>query len=182
MLMDEAFYHQLILSFTKIGKFSWIVIYYSRSIRWILRKAYHIVSRSYMALSREMEFQADEVSANIGGSVPAINALLRLSLAGDSFNYVWQFYYNKISENYKTENVYPQHKFVMNKLASKHGLQFINEIPQVTKEILSGFNRSKLVIENQWASHPSIADRVKRLEDLNVKSEIFHESAWQLFC
>jgi hypothetical protein len=134
-----------------------------------------------MALSREMEFHADEVSANIGGSVPAINALLRSSLAGDSFNYIWQFYYNKISENYKTENVYPQHKFVMHKLASKHGLQFINDIPQVTKEILSGFNRSKLVIENQWASHPSIADRIKRLEELNVKSEISHESAWNYF-
>ena len=107
-----------------------------------------------MALSREMEFHADEVSAGIGGSVPAITALLRAGLASDSFNYVWQFYYGKISENLKTENVYPQHRFVINKLAEKHELEIVNDFPQVTQEILSGFRRSKLVIENQWASHP----------------------------
>ena len=181
MLMDEEFYHHLILAFSKIGRFSWFIIYYSRLIRWILRKAYHIVLKNYMALSREMEFHADEVSAGIGGSASAITALLRASLASDSFNYVWQFYYGKISENLKTENVFPQHSFVIKTLADKHELEIINEFPQVTKEILSGFRRSKLVIENQWASHPSVEDRVKRLEELNISSEVSYNSAWKYF-
>ncbi len=181
MLMDEAFYQNLILEFSKLGKFSWIVVYYSRLVRWILRKAYHVVSKSYMALSREMEFNADEVSARIGGSTPAITALLRANLAADAFHYVWQFYYNKISENLKTENVYPQHKFVIDRIAMEHNLKFINGIPQVSKEILSGFNRSKLVIENQWASHPSLEDRLKRLEQLNIESEVSYDSAWSFF-
>lgn len=181
MLMDEAFYQHLILEFSKLGKFSWIVIYYSRLVRWILRKAYNIVSKNYMALSREMEFHADELSARIGGSVPAISALMRAGLAADAFHYLWQFYYSKISENLKTENVYPQHKFVMDRIANEHGFKFINSIPQVSKEILSGFGRSKLVIENQWASHPSVEDRIKRLEDLNIESEVSYESAWSYF-
>ena len=181
MLIDEEFYQNLILKFVQIGRLSWIVIYYSRIIRWILRKAYHIVLKSYMALSREMEFHADEVSANIGGSFPAISALLRLSLAGDSFHYVWQFYHRNISENLKTENIFPQHKFVMNLIAEKSKLNFVNGLPQVTKELLSSFNRSKLVIQNQWASHPLISDRVKRLEQLNIDSNVSHESAWNFF-
>jgi Zn-dependent protease with chaperone function len=181
MLIDEVFYQSLILEFSKIGKFSWVVIYYSRFIRWILRKAYKIVLKSAMALSREMEFHADAVSANLVGSVPAITALMRLSLASDSFNIVWQFYYKKISENFKTENIYPQHQFVIHKIAEKNELQLLNGYPQVKKEILSSFNRSKLVMENQWASHPSIIDRVNKLEDLNIYSDVSNDSAWNFF-
>ncbi|MBP1683434.1 MAG: family peptidase, partial [Ignavibacteriaceae bacterium] len=58
MLIDEEFYQTLLHKFTVVGRFSWVVIYYSRLIRWILRKAYDVVSKTYMALSREMEFHA----------------------------------------------------------------------------------------------------------------------------
>ena len=181
MLIDEEYYQTLLLKFLVIGRFSWIVVYYSRVIRWILRKAYDVVSKSYMALSREMEFHADEVSAKVAGSIPATTALLCTGLASDSFNYIWQFYYNRVSENLKSENVYPQHQYVMIKYAERYGVNIANGLPQVTKEIISRFNRSKLVIINQWASHPTISDRIKKLEDLKIDSTISIESAWNLF-
>ena len=182
MLIDEEYYQTLILKFSRVtGKFMWIVIGYSRAIRWILRKAYELISKSYMALSREMEFHADEISASVAGSLPAKTALLRSRLASDSFNYIWQFYYNRNSENIKSENIYPQHAYVMNKFAERYGVNIKNNLPQVTKEIISRFNRSKLVIADQWASHPSIEDRVKKLEELNVSSNVSVESAWNLF-
>ncbi|HEY6435816.1 MAG TPA: M48 family metalloprotease, partial [Ignavibacteriaceae bacterium] len=182
MLIDEEYYQTLILKFSQFtGKFMWIVIGYSRAIRWILRKAYVVVSKSYMALSREMEFHADEISASVAGSLPAKTALLRSRLASDSFNYIWQFYYNRISENIKSENVYPQHVYVMMKFAKRYGVNIENNLPQVTKEIISRFNRSKLVIADQWASHPSIEDRVKKIEKLNISSTVSVEPAWNLF-
>lgn len=181
MLIDEEFYQTLLHKFLVIGRFYWIVIYYSRAIRWILRKAYEVVSKSYMALSREMEFHADEVSAKVSGSIPAVSALLRTGLAGDSFNYLWQFYYNHISENIKADNLYPQHSFVINQIAERYGVQFRNGLPQIRKETIARFNRSKLIIENQWASHPSVNDRVKKLEELNVDSIICNDSAWNFF-
>ena len=182
MLIDEEYYQTLILKFSQFtGKFMWIVIGYSRAIRWVLRKAYEIVSKSYMALSREMELHADEVSAYVAGSLPATTALLRSSLASDSFNYIWQFYYNRNSENIKSENIYPQHAFVMIKFAERFGVKVENNLPHVTKEIISKFNRSKLVMVNQWASHPTIEDRVKKLEELNISSTVSVESSWNLF-
>jgi Zn-dependent protease with chaperone function len=181
MLIDEEFYQTLLLKFSVIGRFSWIVIYYSRVIRWILRKSYNVVSKSYMALSREMEFHADEISARFAGSGPAVSALLRTGLAWDSFNYVWQFYYNHISENIKAENVYPQHSHAMNQIAERYGVQFNKGLPQVKKETIARFNRSKLIIINQWASHPSVDDRIKKLEELNIDSEVSGDSAWNFF-
>ncbi|MDZ7624900.1 MAG: M48 family metalloprotease [Ignavibacteriaceae bacterium] len=181
MLIDEEFYQTLLHKFLVIGRFSWIVIYYSRIIRWILRKAYEVVSKSYMALSREMEFHADEISARFAGSIPAVTALLRTGLAWDSFNYVWQFYYNHISENFKAENLYPQHSYSMNQIAERYGVQFNKGLPQVKKETIARLNRSKLIIINQWASHPSVDDRIKKLEALNIHSTVSHESAWNFF-
>lgn len=181
MLIDEEFYQTLLHKFLVVGRFSWIVIYYSRAIRWILRKAYDVVSKSYMALSREMEFHADEISARVSGSIPAVTALLRTGLAWDSFNYVWQFYYNHISENIRSENLYPQHSYVMNQIAERYGVQFSKGLPQVKKETLARFNRSKLIIINQWASHPSVDDRIKKLEELNIDSAVSEDSAWNFF-
>lgn len=182
MLIDEEYYQTLILKFTTVmGRFGWFVVIYSRFIRWILRKAYEIVSKSYMALSREMELHADEISARVAGSAPATTALLRTGIASDSFNYIWQFYYNRVSENLKSENVYPQHQYVMIKYAERYGVNIANGLPQVTKEIISRFNRSKLVIINQWASHPTTGDRIKKLEDLKIDSTISIELAWNLF-
>jgi len=181
MLIDEEFYQTLLHKFTVVGRFSWIVIYYSRAIRWILKQAYDVVSKSYMALSREMEFHADEISARFAGSVAAVTALLRTGLAWDSFNYVWQFYYTHISENFKAENIYPQHSYVTNQIAERYNLQFSKGLPYVTKETIARLNRSKLIIINQWASHPSVDDRIKKLEALNIHSTVSHDSAWNFF-
>jgi hypothetical protein len=69
----------------------------------------------------------------------------------------------------------------MVKSAERHGVDIENNLPRVTKEIISKFNRSKLVIANQWASHPTIDDRIKRLDELKIDSIISAESAWKLF-
>ena len=138
MLIDENFYQTLLQKFfqTTLG-LAWIVVIYSRIIRFILRKAYYFVSKSYMALSREMEFHADEISAKVAGLIPAVTSLLRSSLAMDSFNYIWQFYFKRISENLKTENIYPQHYYVLMSFAEKYGMEIKFDLPHVTKEIIN---------------------------------------------
>jgi hypothetical protein len=46
MLIDEEYYQSLILKFsTFAGRFGWIVIFYSRFIRWILRKTYELFQK-----------------------------------------------------------------------------------------------------------------------------------------
>ena len=50
-------------------------------------------------LSREMEFHADEIVANVTGYEPLKYGLLWLSLADHSFRSVLSFYDGKIIEN-----------------------------------------------------------------------------------
>ena len=53
-------------------------------------------------------------------------------------------------------------------LAEEHDLPIINNLPHVGTEHLSRYNKSKLNITNQWASHPSVKDRIHELEKLNI--------------
>tara|TARA_R110002096_G_scaffold21043_7_gene68653 strand:- start:16084 stop:18153 length:2070 start_codon:yes stop_codon:yes gene_type:complete len=133
-------------------------------IKYILEKMYGIVNTSYMALSREMEFHADEIAASITGYAPLKDSLLRMSLSTHAFQEVLGFYENKISSNLKSTNLYLEHSFILNFLAHKSGLAYNNELPVVSLEEMGKFNKSKLVIQDQWASHPTEAERIKMLE------------------
>ena len=117
-----------------------------------------------MGLSREMEFHADEIASNITGFEPLKSSLLRMTLADHSFNAALSFYEERIADNFKSENLYLEQSFIMNFLAEDSNIPIVNNLPQVSAEALNKFNKSKLVIKDQWTSHPSTEERIERLE------------------
>jgi Zn-dependent protease with chaperone function len=147
-----------------------IAIKIIEGIKWILRQIYGVVNKSYMALSREMEFHADEIAANVTGYEPLKNSLLRLSLADHSLSSVLSFYDRKIAENKKSENIYKDHLFVTNFLAKDNNIEITNNLPKISENEINKFNKSKLVIKDQWASHPSIEDRIAMLEKTGLSN------------
>ncbi|MFM2388003.1 MAG: hypothetical protein RL660_2760 [Bacteroidota bacterium] len=140
-----------------------IAIKIIQGIQWLLAKLYEIVNKSYFALSREMEFHADEIAASVTGYKPLSTSLLRLGLAEAAYNSVLGFYNRKISDNLVTSNFYSDHKTAIDLLAQENKLEYINGLPHVAIEEQSKYDKSKLVITNQWASHPSTNDRIARL-------------------
>ncbi len=175
MLYDNDSYSKVIQSWANAsGYFSIFVIIAVQiveGIQWILRIMYSMVNKSYLALSREMEFHADEIAANVTGYEPLKSSLLRMTLADYSFNSVMSFYEAKISENLKSENIFKEHQYVQNYLAKDADLSIINNLPEVPIEELTKFNKSKLVVKDQWTSHPSTEDRIERLEATNILSK-----------
>jgi Peptidase family M48 len=151
-----------------ISFFMRIAVRIIQGIQWLLRKTYGIVNKNYMGLSREMEFHADEVAANFAGSAPMISSLLRLDLANYSYNAVINHYNEKIHESVRSEDVYSGQQFVMQLEGRKSKLDFSYGLPMINKSYLNKFNKSRLVVEDQWSSHPSTIDRVNRLESLNI--------------
>lgn len=186
MLYDNESFDKMIQKWANIsGYFSIFVIIAVKiimGIQWVLKKMYDFININYLALSREMEFHADEVAANVAGFVPLKESLLRMDLADHSYNSVINFYENKLSENLKSENIYKEQNFVLNFLAHESELSFKNDLPIVSPLDLNKFNKSKLIIKDQWASHPSIAERISNLERINIVKENSNEkSANSLF-
>lgn len=90
MLYDNDSYDENIKTWANIsGYFSIFVIIAVKiihGIQWVLKKMYEIININYLALSREMEFHADEVAANVTGYLPLKESLLRMDLASHSYN------------------------------------------------------------------------------------------------
>ena len=176
MLYDNESYYNAIQQWSNIsGYFSIFVVItvkINQGIQWILKQIYQVVNKSYLGLSREMEFHADEIAAHVTGYLPLKTSLLRMSIADSSFDSVLSFYTGKIEENLKSENIYADQQALMHFLAEYNSFPIKNGLPQISMEEQSKFNKSKLVIKDQWASHPSIEDRIKRLEATKLLSEV----------
>lgn len=186
LLFDNESYENLMkkLANASIYFSTFVIIAYKiiEGIKWVLRQIYSVVNKSYLALSREMEFHADEIAANVTGYEPLKSSLLRLSLADHSFSSVLSFYDRKIVENKKSENIYKDHLFVTNFLAKDNNIEIRNNLPQVSETELNKFNKSKLVIKDQWASHPSVVDRITMLEKTGLSNtNLNNDSANLLF-
>src|SRR5574343_104418 len=160
LLYDNGSYDVMVQKLANVSSyfvlFITIAIKIIEGIQWMLQKMYAFVNKKYLALSREMEFHADAVAAHIAGVSPVESSLLRMHLADSSYNHVLNLYTEKMAEGWISENVFKEHSYMMRFLAEKEGIPLVNDLPQITNDDTSNkFVKSKLVIENQWASHPA---------------------------
>ena len=172
MLYDNEGFQKVVSRWASIS--SYITIFVMLGVRvimgiqWILKQVYHVVNLNYLALSREMEFHADEVAANVAGARPLASSLLRLNIASQAYNNVLSFYGGKIRENLKPNTIFPQQQFAVESIAHNLELPFENGLPVLSVADSKRMNRSKLEFDDQWSSHPSDEDRIKRLERLGI--------------
>lgn len=175
LLYDNESYQNTVNKWGNISGFLGIFTFISsiiiEGIKWVLGKMYEIVNKSYLGLSREMEFHADQVAAQITGNNPVTTSLLRTSLIDHSLNEVLAIYDKKFNDNIKSDNIFEEQFYVMNFLSEKENIKTQNYLPNITPHHLNKFNKSKLIIEDQWSSHPSTEERIEKLSTIhNTKS------------
>ncbi|HYC84217.1 MAG TPA: M48 family metalloprotease [Chryseosolibacter sp.] len=147
----------------------------------VLQALYGKINARYMALSRQMEFHADSVAASVSGSSPLVRALYRLELADNAYNTVIGYYSDWVKENRKGVNVYEHQSQLLKSFAATHRLPVENGFVEVSEDVFSKYRKNRVVVKDQWASHPANADREKHLRSLNLDTELVHDSAWTLF-
>lgn len=151
-------------------------------IQWVLRKVYNVVNISYMGLSREMEFHADEVAAGAVGREAIASSLLRLDLASYCFELLLDYYKERITSSTRTDNLYKQHQYLMEFQAMVNKVPVVDHFPQIRVEDLSKYNKSRLVIKDQWASHPGITERIENVRHYpGTISDVNNHPATSLF-
>ena len=164
-----------------ISMFVWVTIQIIKGIQKVLEVMYAVINKSYMRLSREMEFHADAVAASVSGSNNCISALNKIELSDMCFNTVMNKADIYLEKNAVLQNLYSKHNVVMKQYAEEYELPMKNNVPVMTDTFLKRFQLSKVNIHNQWASHPSIEDRVERLGKLNINVAEDNQPAWTLF-
>jgi Zn-dependent protease with chaperone function len=154
--------HMFIGYFIKLGE---LII---KVIRFILRKVYVIVNLNYLELSREMEFNADEVGVHVVGKKPMIDSKTRSELCDYSYRAAINFSNERISLSQKPINLYAAQRFVLKHFAKQYNLEMIDGIPMMSKRFMKRFATSKLEFDNQWSSHPSHIDRIHAMENIDI--------------
>lgn len=185
MLYDNESYNNLVGRWASVhGYFSFfalISIKITNAIQWLLRRVYNYVNINYLALSREMEFHADEVAVNLAGSGAIKTSLLRAELASYSLNRVFEIYSDLINENIKPKNIFTMQGFAMNYLAGINKISVVNGLPEVDINEKNRFDKSQIDFGNQWASHPGDEERIERAARLNIiKPEVNNHNACML--
>jgi Zn-dependent protease with chaperone function len=185
MLYDNDGYSQVLQKWANAsGFFSFfarLTIKIVLVIQWLLQKVYALVNRSYLGLSRQMEFHADAVAAYVTGSDHLVTALRRVEVAAVCYNHLLSLYDSWLPASLKPTNLYPHHRLVMHHFATDNNIPVAYGLPLVTAQAMAFFNQSRIVVKDQWASHPSTADREAYLNALNLKTPVMHEPAWGLF-
>lgn len=147
----------------------------------IMKSFYKVLNKGYRGLARQMEFQADAVAASVAGSLPLISSLYRMDLATTSYSHTLDFYNNLVKNNLKADNLFAHHLKSMQMLALREDVQLKGGFPMVDAQTINRLGGSRIVVKDQWASHPSVEDREAALLKLNVLSETIDESSWKLF-
>lgn len=185
MLYENNSYSTLLSRWASIhgffAIFASITAYIVRGIQWILQQVYGLVNKSYMSLSREMEFHADAVSASVSGSQSLVTALKRLDFGSAGYELVLNKYGELLQERKFSRNLYRDQQHVVGLVAADNKTPLENGLPVVDRHELESPKYARVNFKDQWASHPSHEDREKHLNELNVVAEADTRSAWLLF-
>lgn len=154
-----------------IALFAHMAIGIVQGIQGVFRQVYYLLNVTYMGLSREMEFHADAVAASVAGSRSLCTSLRRLNLADEALSQVLEFYRSHYQQSLISPNIYREQRWVMEYLSQGGGATMEGGLPFLSAQDSGRYARSKLVIKNQWASHPSMEDRIAAVDKLNVQRE-----------
>jgi Zn-dependent protease with chaperone function len=185
MLYENESYGNLIQKWGSIhGIFAilaHITVWVVRMIQKLLQVVYSLINKIYSGLSLQMEYHADAVAASVAGSNHLVTSLYRLEAADMCYNSLIGYYNTWLAEQYKAENIYRDHTYVMTYFSEEFKAPVANGLMQVNEHTLASFSQSNIVIKNQWASHPSAKERQEKLESLGLTTEADHRSPWILF-
>lgn len=172
MLYDDIIREKQIQSWANFSSlFSFFVPLTNKlfqTIIWILKQVYIIVNKNYSKLSREMEFHADEIAISITGYLPLQNSLLRMNFIEMCSDNVIEFYNNHITNGYQSKNLLKDHRALIHFFTTRENIKIVNNLPHFKLP-----EKTKLKIEDTWSSHPTIEERIQRMEKIGIGKEYF---------
>lgn len=149
------------------AKISYAII---SGIKWILQKTYEFLYKRHLSLSRQMEFHADAIAATVVGSEAQNSALLRIDLSDMALNNSVAVYLNS-EEKINTNNIFENQNSLLHFYAKEFKHEIINGLPHINLKDLKRFDHSKLNIEDQWSSHPTMQQRIDFISSMNIPAK-----------
>ncbi len=164
------------------GVFAGITFWLVEGVRGILKTAYNRININYLKLSRQMEYHADLVAVSVSGNEAFKNALRKIEFS----SFAYEFTMGKLNaltlKDKASRNIYNDHQVSLQFIADMNDIVHTKDAFIISdKNLENSVIKSRVNIENQWASHPSLAEREQNIAQVKIDSEQNLDSAWSLF-
>lgn len=165
------------------GVFGWFAVptfHIVQGVRRVLVSAYQRINRKYYSLSRQMEFHADALAAVAEGGPQLISALYKVEYAGMAWDGALHELDGWMGKGQKASDIYAIHSA---QVGFHRGLPMTVPADRVFDDIRREqvIERPRLVVRDQWASHPSLADREAKVAGIGLDVRGDERPAWTLF-
>lgn len=185
MLYDNTSYTSFLQSWGNIhgilGLFAILTSKIAVGIQLILKGMYKLINKSYLALSREMEFHADTIAASVAGGNNLVSALSRIEVAGSCYSSALETANIFLKDKKVAKNIYLHQLTVFRHMAKTHELPLKQGLPEISFQFISSFSKSRINYKDQWASHPTLEERKQHMESVAMNAASDESSPWQLF-
>ena len=122
-------------------------------------KMYRFVQKAYLKLSRQMEFDADNISCSIVGKEAFTSAMCKIEILSDEDN-EYQNYVNALLQEHKLVGNYFTGRRVADGLNPDKSIPILKYDVPMTAPFDNVKSPSRVEVKNVWASHPSLKDRL----------------------
>ncbi|MDR6157489.1 Zn-dependent protease with chaperone function [Chryseobacterium sp. SLBN-27] len=139
------------------------------AFQYILKFFSDFIFKNNASLRREMEFHADAVATYVTNPQEQISSLLRLDLSNAAFNSSFLFY-TESNGKYLPENLFMNQAALMQLFSERNNHPYENGLPKIDVDDLTRYNRTKVEIEDQWASHPETHRRIEMIRRNTTKN------------
>lgn len=171
---DNREYENMILSFSGnafLNLFGVISVGFINVFQFILKNVSAFLFQKHASLSREMEYHADAISTFLTNPQEQISSLLRIDLSDSAFQYSFNFYLQS-EQKYLPQNLYQNHSSLLKIFSERNNHPYINGLPKVDEEDLTRYNKTKIEIQDQWASHPDTLKRIERIRKNKTRNSL----------
>lgn len=133
-------------------------------VRKLMYRIYVFVQKGFLGLSRQMEYDADKISADTVGNEIAISALCKIDSVSDRF----ETFNSLLSSVASSKNVKPQsywrgYEIFLPICESFDGKKIEPSDLMTYKD--ADESLSKVQINNPWLSHPTLKQRIDRIQE-----------------
>ena len=142
---------------------------------------YKFVQKGYLKLSRYMEYDADNISFQCVGSDTAISAMCKI----DTLSYKDEMYRNLLADLIRENKIltdYFKGKEIVYGMLNYRDMPVFRHDEQLTKPISLFDVKSRIKVDDVWASHPSLEERMDnaKMQNVSVDKSVESKPAWSL--
>lgn len=137
--------------------------------QYILKFFSDFIFKNNASLRREMEFHADAVATYVTNPKEQISSLLRLDISNAAFNSAFLFY-TESNGKYLPENLFENQSALLKLFSERNNHPYENSLPIIEEADFTRYNRTKIEIEDPWASHPETHKRIEMIRSNKTKN------------